>query len=91
MTDTTYIKVLSLHEGAHAKLSFLLTPVTSNTAVSHHTPIPHSGVHVEGNVPRSAHHKVDAHAAIQDCLLAYAYLLILMNACTHTQTHLSAP
>lgn len=63
MTNTTYIKVLSLHEGVHAELSFFLAPVTSKHAVSHHNPLPHPGVHVEGDVPRSAHFEVDAQSA----------------------------
>lgn len=63
MTDTTYIKVLSLHEGVQAEFPVLLAPVTSNHAVSDHNPLPHPGVHVEEDVPRSAHHEVDAHSA----------------------------
>lgn len=59
----TYIKVLSLHEWVKAELSLLLTPVTSDHAVSHHHALPHPGIHVEGDVPRPAHHEVDAHSA----------------------------
>lgn len=67
MTDTTYIKVLSLHEGVQAELSLLLAPVTVNVAVSHHNPLLHPGIHVEGNGPRSAHHEVDSDSAAQIC------------------------
>lgn len=67
VTDTTYIKVLSLHEGVQAELSLLLAPVTVNVAVSHHNPLLHPGIHVEGDGPRSAHHEVDSDSAAQIC------------------------
>lgn len=75
MTDT-YIKVLSLHEGVHAELCVFLAPVTSNHAVSHHNPLPHPGVHVEGDVSRSAHHEVDAHSATHRSIVIPVFTLV---------------
>lgn len=61
----THVEVLPVREGVHTELAFLLTPAASDLAVPHHDSVLHSGVHVEGDVSRSAHHEVEAHPATQ--------------------------
>lgn len=65
MTDTTYIKVLSLCEGVEADMSLLFAPFIVNPAVSHYNPLLYPGVNMQGNVLRFAHHKVELDSAAQ--------------------------
>lgn len=91
MTDATYVKVLSLHEGVQAQLSVLRAPVPSNHAVPHHNPLLHPGIDVEGDVLRSAHHEVEDDSAAQIRQEACSTCLSALCILHRTNTHLSAP